>query len=41
MSCPRCSSLMVRRHARLGAHAGTTFWGCSRFPRCRGTRNGA
>ncbi|MEQ8205489.1 MAG: restriction endonuclease [Woeseia sp.] len=41
VSCPRCSSLMVRRHARLGAHAGTTFWGCSRFPRCRGTRNGA
>lgn len=28
---------MVRRRARRGANAGKDFWGCSEFPRCRGT----
>jgi restriction system protein len=36
--CPTCGSDMVRRTARKGANAGTTFWGCSTFPHCRGTR---
>jgi restriction system protein len=36
--CPVCSSAMVRRTARQGANAGNQFWGCSRFPACRGTR---
>ena len=27
---------MVRRTARRGANAGSEFWGCSEFPRCRG-----
>lgn len=40
-SCPRCGSLMVRRAARQGTHAGASFWGCSRYPQCRGTRPGA
>jgi restriction system protein len=35
-SCPKCGSAMVIRHATKGAHAGSTFWGCSRFPGCRG-----
>lgn len=36
--CPVCNSAMVRRTARKGASAGSEFWGCSTFPRCRGTR---
>jgi ssDNA-binding Zn-finger/Zn-ribbon topoisomerase 1 len=30
---------MRYRTARRGARAGRPFWGCSRFPTCRGTRN--
>jgi hypothetical protein len=30
---------MVQRMARRGPRAGRPFWGCSRFPRCRGTRD--
>ncbi len=37
-SCPKCNSKMVYRTAKKGKHAGTGFWGCSRFPKCRGTR---
>jgi DNA-binding helix-hairpin-helix protein with protein kinase domain len=36
--CPRCGSHMVRRTARRGRYAGNQFWGCSRYPRCKGTR---
>ncbi len=36
--CPACGSPMVRRTARRGDHAGSAFWGCSTFPKCRGTR---
>jgi len=36
--CPRCGSRMVLRTARNGPSAGTEFWGCSTFPKCRGTR---
>ncbi|CAM5202501.1 Protein kinase YegI [Castellaniella denitrificans] len=32
-TCPRCSSSMRRRSGRYGQ-----FWGCSRYPGCRGTR---
>lgn len=35
-SCPKCSSSMVKRKARQGKHAGREFWGCSRFPKCKG-----
>jgi restriction system protein len=34
--CPKCASSMVKRKARKGANAGNEFWGCSRFPQCRG-----
>jgi len=37
--CPRCGSPMVRRTARQGAKAGRDFWGCSTYPKCRGTRD--
>ncbi|WP_269218885.1 helix-hairpin-helix domain-containing protein [Brevundimonas vesicularis] len=39
VSCPKCGSRMIRRTARRGRNAGGPFWGCSRYPRCRGTRN--
>ena len=38
-NCPACSSVMVRRTAQRGALAGRDFWGCSRYPACRGTVN--
>lgn len=37
-SCPRCGRVMRRRVARRGSRAGRYFWGCSRYPSCRGTR---
>ena len=36
--CPSCNNLMVLRHARRGASAGQSFWGCSTYPTCKGTR---
>lgn len=36
-TCPSCSATMVKRVAKQGAYAGRAFWGCSEFPRCRGT----
>lgn len=36
-SCPDCGSSMVMRTAKQGRNAGSQFWGCSTFPRCRGT----
>lgn len=38
-SCPQCGSSMRRRTARKGHRAGNQFWGCTRYPTCRGTRN--
>lgn len=35
-SCPDCRGPMVTRTARK---TGSQFWGCSRFPKCHGTRN--
>ncbi len=35
-NCPKCGRPMVRRTARRGANAGSEFWGCSEYPRCRG-----
>jgi restriction system protein len=37
-ACPICSSPMVRRVARRGANANSEFWGCTTYPKCRGTR---
>ena len=34
--CPECSSPMTRRQASRGKNAGGGFWGCSRYPACRG-----
>jgi restriction system protein len=38
LACPTCGAAMVRRTAKRGTHAGSEFWGCSLYPRCRGTR---
>jgi restriction system protein len=35
--CPRCGAAMALRTARQGANAGNTFWGCTTYPKCRGT----
>ena len=35
MLCPRCGSPLVLRTAKKGAYAGSQFYGCSSFPRCR------
>jgi len=37
-SCPLCESPMLIRTAKKGESAGRDFWGCSNFPKCRGTR---
>lgn len=36
--CPRCRSAMVMRTAKKGLNAGSHFYGCPNYPRCRGTR---
>jgi len=35
-TCPRCGAEMILRTARKGANAGNQFWGCSRYPACKG-----
>lgn len=37
-ACPQCGQLMLLRTSQRGATSGNQFWGCSRFPQCRGTR---
>lgn len=38
-ACPKCGSPMVQRTAKRGPNAGATFWGCSTYPKCNGSRN--
>ena len=35
-ACPKCGATMVTRTARQGANAGNTFWGCPKYPACKG-----
>lgn len=37
--CPRCGSTLVLRKAKKGENAGTQFYGCSNFPKCRYMKN--
>lgn len=37
--CPKCGSQMVLRTVKNGARAGSNFWGCSQFPKCRTIQN--
>jgi restriction system protein len=36
--CPKCGEGMLLRTSRKGKNAGDEFWGCSRYPKCRGIR---
>jgi four helix bundle suffix protein len=36
--CPLCGKRMRERTACQGKNAGNSFWGCSAYPECRGTR---
>ncbi|MBH0066338.1 nuclease-related domain-containing protein [Psychrobacter sp. SZ93C1] len=38
-ACPRCQAAMVKRVAKKGQHQGQVFFGCSKFPKCRGVVN--
>lgn len=33
--CPKCGAPMRLRTAHRGANAGSEFWGCSTYPKCR------
>ena len=38
-SCPECGGVMALREVKKGPDAGKQFWGCKRFPGCRGIMN--
>ena len=35
--CPRCGSKMVLRILKRGPNPGSRFWGCTNYPKCKGT----
>lgn len=35
--CPKCGSTMIIRIARRGSNTGNKFYGCSKYPHCKGT----
>ena len=37
--CPKCGSNMVIRVAKKGRYKGKRFWGCKKYPSCRGIVN--
>ena len=37
--CPICGKVMRKRLCRKGKNAGNSFWSCSGYPDCKGTRN--
>lgn len=39
LRCPKCGSEMVLRTAKRGGNQGGQFWGCSKYPECRGIIN--
>ena len=36
-TCPNCNQKMVSRTATKGKSAGSSFWGCTNYPRCKQT----
>jgi restriction system protein len=36
-SCPKCGAAMREKVAQHGAFKGQPFWGCTTYPKCRGT----
>ena len=39
IQCPLCSNDMILRTAKKGPNAGNQFYGCVRYPSCRGTQS--
>ncbi|MBR4328773.1 MAG: topoisomerase DNA-binding C4 zinc finger domain-containing protein, partial [Candidatus Riflebacteria bacterium] len=37
-NCPKCGNPMRKVVARKGHYAGKSFWGCTSYPECNGTR---
>lgn len=37
--CPVCGKPMIKRVIKRGTRQGQSFWGCSDYPHCNGTRN--
>lgn len=37
-TCPKCSSVLILRTVKSGDKAGSQFYGCSQFPKCRYTK---
>jgi restriction system protein len=37
-ACPICGGIMAVRTARKGLRAGVNFWGCVKYPVCKGTK---
>jgi Topoisomerase DNA binding C4 zinc finger len=35
-TCPQCRTAMIQRTAKKGQFAGEPFWGCGRYPKCKG-----
>ena len=38
-ACPKCGSPMVIRETKKGPYKGEQFWGCTKYPQCRGIVN--
>jgi restriction system protein len=38
-ACPKCGSTMVLRTTKRGPRARNEFWGCPKYPGCKGTRS--
>lgn len=36
-NCPSCGALMALRTAKSGKTPGSQFWGCTKYPDCKGT----
>ena len=36
-NCPSCGALMALRTAKSGKAPGSQFWGCTKYPDCKGT----
>jgi restriction system protein len=36
-NCPACGNSMIMRTARRGKNIGMSFWGCTSYPKCKGT----
>ena len=39
LSCPRCGNDLIIRTARRGQNAGSQFYGCTSYPRCKYTKS--